>query len=253
MTDQDTTVTAEIRRPARHSATRYGGARLREAQLPSLRIGMPPPPQQRPDEQVTVGVLALQGDFAEHVHMLEQCGAKTRLVRRASELEGVDGLVIPGGESTTIAKLTGNTTDPIFDKIVALANEGMPVYGTCMGMIFLARLIEGSAQGRLALMDIKVRRNAFGPQIASREQHLQIDRLGEEPFHVVFIRGPIILECAANVEVFARVDEGIVMCRQDNLLATAFHPEITQDDRVHRYFVSMVRDFACKPTEVCPS
>ncbi len=247
MADLDTTLNANDLRRGRH-ATRHGGSRPHEHHLPSLRIGVPMLPDPDNQQKVTVGVLALQGDFAEHVHMLEQCGANTRLVRRASELDGVDGLVIPGGESTTIAKLTGNTSDPLFDEIISRAKQGMPVYGTCMGMIFLAREIEGSAQGRLALMDIKVRRNAFGPQIASREQHLHIDELGEEPFHVVFIRGPIILECAAHVQVYARVNEGIVMCRQDNLLATAFHPEITADDRVHGYFVSMVREYACSRT-----
>lgn len=244
MAKLDTMVGPELRK------SRHTGASEQlspDGQLPSISINESVPVipcDTTCGESVTIGVLALQGDFAEHVHMLERCQAKTRLVRRASDLEGIDGLVIPGGESTTIAKLTGNASDSLFEDIIAKSREGMPIYGTCMGMIFLARDIEGSSQGRLALMDIKVRRNAFGPQIASREQFLQINELGDDPFHIVFIRGPIILECADHLNVFARVEEGIVMCRQENLLATAFHPEITEDDRVHRYFVAMVREYA---------
>lgn len=193
---------------------------------------------------VTVGVLALQGDFAEHKRMIEALGAHGELIKHAEQLDAVDGLIIPGGESTTIAKLTTSDAkqDDIFDRIRQRAQEGMPIYGTCMGTIFLAREIEGSAQGRLALMDITVRRNAFGPQKFSREQALAIAELGHEPFNVVFIRGPIITKCASNVKVLASVDEGIVMARQGNLLATAFHPELTEDPRVHKYFLSMIED-----------
>ena len=190
-----------------------------------------------------VGVLALQGDFAEHGELLKRCGAEVVFVKKAADLRDVEGLVIPGGESTTIAKLTGNTSDPVFDTIIKRAHEGMPVYGTCMGLIFLARNIEGSAQGRLALMDITVRRNAFGPQKYSREEWADIAELGDEPVPLVFIRGPIILSAGSQVKVFARVEEGIVMCRQDNFLATAFHPEITEDVRVHKYFMSMVHEY----------
>lgn len=191
-----------------------------------------------------LAVLALQGDFAEHAEMLRACGAEEIVfVRRAADLEGVDGLVIPGGESTTIAKLTGNTTDPIFDTIIDKAKNGMPVYGTCMGLIFLAREIEGYSQGRLALMNIKVRRNAFGSQKFSREESLSIPELGAESFPLVFIRGPIIISAGAEVDVFASVAEGIVMCRQGNLLATAFHPELTEDTRVHAFFINMVKEY----------
>lgn len=193
--------------------------------------------------QATVGILALQGDFAEHAGMIERLGARTMQIRRASELRFVDGLVIPGGESTTIAKLTGETTDPIFDTIIERAKAGMPIYGTCMGSIFLAREIEDSTQGRLALMDIKVRRNAFGPQRESFECKLEIPELGDEPLTAVFIRGPVVLSCGARVQVLARVSEGIVMARQDNLLVTAFHPEITEDLRVHRYFLDLVESY----------
>lgn len=197
-----------------------------------------------------VAVLALQGDFAEHAELLRDCGAEIVFAKRAEDLKDVDGLVIPGGESTTIAKLTGNGADPIFDTIIRRAQEGMPVYGTCMGLIFLAKNIEGSAQGRLGLMDISVRRNAFGPQKFSREESIQIEALGKEEFPLIFIRGPIILSAGSSVEVFARVEEGIVMCRQNNLLATAFHPELTDDPRVHAYFMNMVRDYINRKSEV---
>lgn len=187
-----------------------------------------------------IGILSLQGDFAEHADMLRRAGAETRLVKRAEEIETIDGLVIPGGESTTIARLTENAGDTIFDTIVRRAKAGMPIYGTCMGSIFLAREIEGSTQGRLALMDLKVRRNAFGPQKFSSERLIEIPAIGAEPYNVVFIRAPIIVSCAPNVEVLARVEEGIVMARQDNLLVTSFHPELTEDLRVHQYFLAMV-------------
>jgi pyridoxal 5'-phosphate synthase pdxT subunit len=187
-----------------------------------------------------IGVLALQGDFAEHAEMIESCGADALEVRRASQLDLIDGLIIPGGESTAIAKLTSDGIDNIFEAIKQKATSGMPIYGTCMGSIFLAKEIEGSTQGRLALMDIKVRRNAFGPQKKSSERWIDIPILGEAPFQAVFIRGPIILACRDNVDVLASVEEGIVMARQDNLLVTAFHPEITNDRRVHEYFLAMV-------------
>ncbi len=190
-----------------------------------------------------IAVLALQGAFVEHGEILKRCGAEVIYAKRADDLKDVDGLVIPGGESTTIAKLTGTSSDPIFDTILKRAREGMPIYGTCMGLIFLANHIEGSAQGRLGLMDITVRRNAFGPQKFSREESIVIPALGAEPFPLVFIRGPIVLSAGSNVNVFAAVEEGIVMCRQDNYLVTAFHPELTDDSRVHEYFLSMVNDF----------
>jgi 5'-phosphate synthase pdxT subunit len=188
----------------------------------------------------TVGVLALQGDFAEHIKAIEECGAKAVEIRWSHQLAQIDGLVIPGGESTAIAKLTGDNPDPIFDTIRKRIVEGMAVYGTCMGSIFLAKEIEGSRQGKLAVMDITVRRNAFGPQKHSFETTLQIPALGADSFPAVFIRAPIITRVGAGVEVLACLPEGIVMARQDNLLVTAFHPEITADRRVHQYFLSML-------------
>jgi 5'-phosphate synthase pdxT subunit len=187
-----------------------------------------------------VGVLALQGDFAEHIEAINRCGAIGLEVRRSAQLQNLDGLIIPGGESTAIAKLTRDNHDPIFDTIRKRILEGMHVYGTCMGSIFLAKEIEGSNQGRLALMDIKVRRNAFGPQRLSFETELSIESLGKPDFPAIFIRAPIILSCGSGVEVLARTEDGIVMARQKNMLVSAFHPEIAGDSRVHRLFIEMI-------------
>lgn len=196
------------------------------------------------NDKPVIGVLALQGDFAEHMAMLEKCGAEVVTVKHARQVADLDGLVIPGGESTTIAKLTGvESLDDIFAKIRDRALSGMPVYGTCMGSIFLAKEIEGSSQGRLALMDIKVRRNAFGPQKFSSQINLPIPELGIAAFPAVFIRAPIVLEASPLVKVLCQIEQGIVMARQDNLLVTAFHPELTKDLSIHQYFVSMARDY----------
>lgn len=188
-----------------------------------------------------IGVLALQGDFAEHATMLEKCGVTASEIRHSWQLKELDGLIIPGGESTAIATLTADNADPIFDVIRERARGGMPIYGTCMGTIFLAREIIGSRQGRLSLMDISVKRNAFGPQRFSFETRLNIKALGPQPFHAVFIRGPVVSSAGAAVEVLAEIEQGIVMARQDNYLVTAFHPEITDDPRVHQYFIEMVK------------
>lgn len=187
-----------------------------------------------------IGVLGLQGSFAEHISAIEKCGAQALDIRHSWQLADIDGLIIPGGESTAIAKLTGDNPDPIFDTIKKRVDGGMPVYGTCMGSIFLAKEIEGSEQGRLASMDIKVRRNAFGPQRNSFETSINIAALGAEPFPAVFIRAPIVVSAGSDVKTLASVDEGIVMARQNNLLVTAFHPEITGDLRVHQYFLGIV-------------
>jgi len=189
-----------------------------------------------------IGVLALQGDFAEHIAALKSCGADAFEVRRSTDLAKAEGLVIPGGESTAIAKLTHDNGDPIFDTIRDRVQAGMPVYGTCMGSIFLAKEIEGSSQGRLALMDIRVRRNAFGPQRSSFQISLNIACLGEPEFPCVFIRAPIVLACGPGVEILAKTNEGIVMAKEKNMLVTAFHPEITDDKRVHYLFLKMVEN-----------
>jgi 5'-phosphate synthase pdxT subunit len=186
-----------------------------------------------------IGVLALQGAFREHVDRLKRLGAEAVEVRRREQLEGLDGLIIPGGESTTIGKLA--VKYDLLAPIGAMAREGKPVWGTCAGMIVLAKDIGPHDQPLIGVMDIHVRRNAFGRQVDSFEADLTAPALGDEPFRGVFIRAPLIESVGRGVEVLARLDDGtIVAARQENLLATAFHPELTDDDRFHRYFLSQV-------------
>lgn len=196
----------------------------------------------------TVGILAIQGDVEEHARHLENCGARSIYVKDESSLDKIDGLIIPGGESTTIAKFDSQSRTGIFDAIKRRIRAGLPVYGTCMGAIALAGEIEGSKQGRIGVMDIKVRRNAFGPQKHSFECSLIIPDIGTAPVDAVFIRAPLILSAGPGVKIMARLPEGIVMARQKNMLVTAFHPEITDDLRIHRYFLDMIRsDSSVKP------
>lgn len=192
----------------------------------------------------TIGVFALQGDVREHVRMLESCGATAVSVRRAEELAAVDGLVLPGGESTTMYKLA--TTFGLLEPLRQRLAEGMPALGTCAGMIMLADRIEAGIAGQETLggLDVVVRRNAFGRQVDSFEADLDFETF-DQPFHALFIRAPWVEKAGADVEVLARVAEGpaigrIVAVRQGNVMATSFHPEITHDDRVHRYFVELV-------------
>jgi 5'-phosphate synthase pdxT subunit len=195
---------------------------------------------------VRIGILALQGAFIEHENMLRQLGAETAEVRLPRHLEGLDGLIIPGGESTTIGQVAQRWG--LLEPIRAFAQSGRPLWGTCAGMILMAaEVVDGtSGQPLLGLMDIAVRRNAFGRQVDSFEADLQIPALGEppfdrsrgKPFHAVFIRAPLIERVGESVEVLARLeDETVVAVQQGNLLATAFHPELTDDDRFHRYFL----------------
>ena len=175
--------------------------------------------------------------------MLQKLGCITTEIRLADQLDNLDGLIIPGGESTTNAKLeaaVGKT--PIFDAITKKAKQGLPIWGTCMGSILLAKEIEGSFQGRIGLMDITVRRNAFGPQRASAEIPLSIPVVGEKIFPGIFIRAPLFVKAGKKVEVLSNIEEGFVMAKEGNLLATAFHPEMTEDDRIHKYFISIVRE-----------
>ncbi len=194
----------------------------------------------------TIGVLALQGDVAEHVRMLGQVGASAIPVRRPEELLGVDALVIPGGESTTISKLAieFEVADPIAKRVA----EGMPTYGSCAGMIMLAeRVLDGRDDQRsFGGIDMTVRRNAFGRQVDSFEFDLAITGIDGGPVYAVFIRAPWVESVGHSVEVLSRIEGGhadgrIVAVRQGNVLATAFHPELTNDLRVHRLFVDMVR------------
>jgi len=185
-----------------------------------------------------VGILALQGDFSEHLAAFVQLDCDAVLVKRTAEVRGCDALVIPGGESTTIGKLCRRFG--LDEAIVELSERGAPIWGTCAGMILLAKEIEGSDQWRLGLMDITVRRNAFGRQVDSFEADLTIEGVTGGPVRAVFIRAPFVTEVRADARVLARLDEKIVMVRQDNLLATAFHPELTDDTRIHEYFLNMI-------------
>lgn len=188
---------------------------------------------------MTVGVLALQGDFAEHRAMLTRIGVDTREVRKCSDLDGIDALIIPGGESTTIGKLMAR--HGLDAAIRARAQQGMPLFGTCAGLILLAQTIEGSDQPRLGLMDITVVRNAFGRQIESFEADVPFSPTPEQPVRGVFIRAPIVARVGAGVQTLSTFEGKIVAVQQGNLLATAFHPELTDDTRVHRYFLSLVK------------
>ena len=187
-----------------------------------------------------IGVLALQGAFREHCQMVERCGVQTVEIRMPQQLDPIDGLIIPGGESTTIGKLMQDWG--LLEKIKDRAEQGMAIYGTCAGMILLAHEIVGSDQPRLGLMDTVVRRNAFGRQQESFEADLYVPEFGVQPMKAVFIRAPYIESAGPTVQVLASVNGKIVIARQEKFLATAFHPELTRDDRVHRYFVSMIEE-----------
>ena len=188
-----------------------------------------------------IGVLAMQGAFAEHIAMLRKLKVEALPVRLPSELKGMDGLVIPGGESTSISNLI--TTYKLAGEVRRLAKEGLPVFGTCAGMILLAREISDSDVEPLGLMDITVRRNAFGRQKDSFEAELAIPVLGEKPFLGIFIRAPLIEQVNGKVEVLTKLGDGtIVAARQGKLLAAAFHPELTDDLRFHQYFLDIAAE-----------
>jgi 5'-phosphate synthase pdxT subunit len=190
---------------------------------------------------MNVGVLALQGDFAEHVAVLTDLGVEAREVRLPEQLAGLDGLLIPGGESTTISRLM--TDYGLFAPVQTLASRGLAIWGTCAGLILLARDTSDLNSPGLAAMDIAVERNAFGRQVDSFEADLDVPALGPPPFHAVFIRAPAIQRVGPQVEVLARLDGGPpVAVRQGNLLATAFHPELTDDPRFHEYFLKIAKE-----------
>lgn len=184
-----------------------------------------------------IGVLALQGAFLEHEKVLRSLGCDTVQVRKKEHLDGLDGLILPGGESTTIGKLMDQfeLTDPVRE----MAGDGMPLFGTCAGLIMMAKEIVDSDQLRLGLMNIVAHRNAFGRQVDSFETDLEVKGLGTEPFRAVFIRAPYIKEVRNGVEVLAAVGDKVVLAREGSLLAAAFHPELTEDTRIHQYFLKM--------------
>ena len=188
-----------------------------------------------------IGILALQGAFAEHMAVLERLDVESRLVRVQGDLEELDGLIIPGGESTTMSRLMMDFG--LLDPIKKLAEGGFPVLGTCAGMILMAREVAGfpAALKSLSIMDVAIRRNAFGSQVDSFEADLDVPVLGREPFHAVFIRAPVIERVGEGVEVLAAISNGrAVAARQGNLVAVAFHPELTTDPRLHRHFLDLV-------------
>ncbi|MCC7353681.1 MAG: pyridoxal 5'-phosphate synthase glutaminase subunit PdxT [Anaerolineae bacterium] len=194
-----------------------------------------------------IGVLALQGDFREHIQVLRRLGVEACEVRLPADMDGLDGLIMPGGESTTIGKLA--VQYDLVEPIRKMIAEKKPVWGTCAGMIILARDIGGLDQPLIGVMDIVVQRNAFGRQVDSFEAELSVPALASvtppgkspEPFTAVFIRAPVIRAVGPGVEVLATLDDGtIVAARQGTLLATAFHPELTDDLRWHQYFLTQV-------------
>tara|TARA_Y100000590_G_scaffold393664_1_gene472136 strand:- start:2442 stop:3023 length:582 start_codon:yes stop_codon:yes gene_type:complete len=187
----------------------------------------------------TVGVLAIQGDFHEHKEALLRLGVNSREIRVRSHLSGIDGLIIPGGESTTIVQLIDKFQ--LRDTLIDEVNSGLPVWGTCAGMIVLANRLTESRPSPLNLMDIEVSRNAFGRQIHSFELDIDIAGVQGPPFPAIFIRAPIVKNCGAMVKILASIENGFpVAVRQGHILATSFHPELTNDDRIHRLFMDIV-------------
>jgi len=195
-----------------------------------------------------IGVLALQGAFVEHMAMLRRLGVEAVPVRLPEGLEGLDGVVIPGGESTTIGKLM--VAYGLLEPLRRTIEAGTPVYGTCAGMILLARDIGTAAQPTLGAMDIVVKRNAFGRQLDSFEQEIAVPELGAEPFHAIFIRAPAIERVGPRARALARLDDGtIVAAQQGHMLATAFHPELSHDTRLHEHFVALCAERAGRRSE----
>jgi len=189
---------------------------------------------------VKIGVLSLQGDVREHLNILNKIGVEGVRVRTRDELEKVSGLIIPGGESTTIGKLLKRFE--LLDIIREKIEKGLPVFGTCAGFILLAKEIEPeTGQPRIGVLNVKIRRNAFGRQIDSHEVDLEIKGF-DKPFHAVFIRAPIVEKVGENVEILSRTDRGVVFVRQKNILGASFHPELTEDTRIHEMFIKTIKE-----------
>ena len=186
------------------------------------------------DGHKPIGVLAIQGDFAMHAQMLDRIAAPWKLVKHAAELEGVSGLIMPGGESTTMLKLFAN--EGMGAAIKDFAAKGKPVFGTCAGAILLAKEVLNPSQERLGLLDITIERNAYGRQVDSSVRQGECPELSPRPLEMVFIRAPIIRRVGEGVRVLGRCDGLPVLVEQDNILAATFHPELTEDETVHQYF-----------------
>ena len=191
--------------------------------------------------RVLVGVLALQGAFDAHARRLAELGVESRLVKDISDLDGLDGIILPGGESTTMSNLL--VASGLGTVLTSRLHDGLPVFGTCAGMIMMAHTIHDGRPDQISFdaMDIKVRRNGYGRQNDSFEQDISITSL-DSPFHALFIRAPVIESMGSNVEVLASVDEHPVLVRQAHALASSFHPELVSDLRVHEIFLSMIHD-----------
>ena len=191
--------------------------------------------------RVLVGVLALQGAFDAHARRLAELGVESRLVKDNSDLDGLDGIILPGGESTTMSNLL--VASGLGVVLTSRLHDGLPVFGTCAGMIMMAHTIHDGRPDQISFdaMDIKVRRNGYGRQNDSFEQDISITSL-DSPFHALFIRAPVIESMGSNVEVLASVDEHPVLVRQAHALASSFHPELVSDLRVHEIFLSMIHD-----------
>ena len=185
-----------------------------------------------------IGVLAIQGDFIEHINILQTLGVECREIRLPGQLTDVDGLIIPGGESTTLSRLL--TRYDLRQPIKQLATDGKPLWGTCAGMIMMASEITENDPVPLEIMDIGVQRNAFGRQIDSFEQELEITGFDETPYHAIFIRAPVIKRVGSGVSIMASLQDGRpVAVQQANLMATSFHPELTKDARFHTHFLNL--------------
>jgi 5'-phosphate synthase pdxT subunit len=192
---------------------------------------------------MVIGVSGIQGDFREHKWMIEKLGIETYVVRTPEDLEKVDGLIIPGGESTTMIRIMKRIG--LFDALKEKILNGFPVYGTCAGLIVLAKEIENYPQESLGVIDIRVRRNAYGRQVDSFEEYVEIKGF-DRPFKAIFIRAPRVEAWGEGVETLAFLNNHPIMLRQNNVLVTSFHPELTDDTRIHEYFVEMVKQYSKK-------
>jgi 5'-phosphate synthase pdxT subunit len=195
---------------------------------------------------LNIGVLAIQGDFAEHIAVLKRLGVQGREVRLPDQLQDIDGLIIPGGESTTLSRLMN--IYELREPIKGMANDGKTIWGTCAGMIMMAREITEEDPVPLDIMDIGILRNGFGRQVDSFEQNLTIKQFDPVPFHGVFIRAPVIIRVGKEVKVMATLPDGqpVAVCK-DKLMATAFHPELTSDNRFHQHFLDMIAGESSAP------
>ncbi|KIL19484.1 hypothetical protein C2W58_02263 [Bacillus pumilus] len=192
---------------------------------------------------LTIGVLGLQGAVREHIQSIEACAAEGKIIKRAEELASVDGLIIPGGESTTMRRLMD--TYQFIEPIKAFAAEGKPIFGTCAGLIMLAKHIEDRDDAHLGLLNVSVARNSFGRQVDSFEVDLEVKGL-DAPFTGVFIRAPHIISADESVDIMAEYDGRIVMAKENNILGCSFHPELTDDHRLTQLFVEMVKSYKTK-------